>query len=50
MPPPEFASVAGSTAEQAEEAARTLRRRLRWGAILLLEIALLAALTYAALP
>jgi hypothetical protein len=50
MPPPEFASVAGSGAEQAEEAARVLRRRLRWGAILLLEVAVMAALIYAALP
>lgn len=50
MPPPEFAAVAETVAEQAEQAARTLRRRLRWGAILLVEVALLAALIYAALP
>lgn len=50
MPPPHFASVAGPTGPAAEEVARTLRRRLRWGVILLLEGAVLAALIYAALP
>lgn len=47
MPPPAFVSVTGAPDV---EAARLRRRRLRWAAILLLEIALLAGLVYAALP
>jgi hypothetical protein len=47
MPPPEFASVAGPASVAA---ASTRRRRLRWGAALLLEVVALAALVYAALP
>lgn len=47
MPPPEFTSVSG---RPDEAAVQTRSRRLRWGAILLLEAAVFAALVYAALP
>lgn len=47
MPPPEFASVAGPVAVATEA---TRRRRLRWSAALLVEVAILAVLIYAALP
>ncbi len=50
MPPPEFASVTRPAPREDEAAARVLRRRLRWGAILLVEIAVLGAVIYAALP